>query len=148
MENYYYITEEDYKKAEKNGVSRTLLYQRTWHGWSKRRAINTPPIPKLLNKEHFKKAEEIGVSRLTLQNRVYKLGWDIEKACSTPVIQKDTTYTEIAKKNNINLSTYRSRVAQGWSKELACTVKTNTRKQCIEKALATRNNKNVKVVDF
>lgn len=146
MENYFYITPQDYKEAEKNGISARLLYQRVWEGWSKKRAITEPVHTKKLTKEHFAIAATNGISVNTVKHRVGHLKWDIEKAITVKPIKRKNKYLDIAKANGIKESTFRSRINQGWSQEKASTTPVKTRKECIRTALAVKHGKEIKVI--
>ncbi len=145
MGNYYYITPEEYKIAEENGICNRLLYQRMFEGWNKKRAMTEPPQKRKLTAEHFKIAESNGISKNTLKHRISQLGWEIEKAITTPIIIKKNKYLDQARKNGINENTYYSRIEQGWSKEDASTIKTMSRKESIKKALDAKHGRDIKV---
>ena len=135
--DYYFISEEDYKIAESNGISRNVVYQRVnSYCWSIKRAI-TEPIKKL--KKHYPdildKALSIGVSREAYYNRL-KIGWSIEKASSTPIMSKEEIYEnnskkntkypeykDLAEKNGVPYSTFKRRVRTGWDIKDAYTIK-------------------------
>lgn len=74
--------------------------------------------------EHIKKAKENGINYKNLYNRVYRLGWDIEKATTQPV-KKDSfieKYRPLLQKHNIAETVFYSRIyQQGWDYEKAAT---------------------------
>src|SRR5690606_31087061 len=84
--------------AEANGIRyRTYLDRITRMGWTPERAATTPPLKKeeilhraacgqnrLLTVEQAKIAEANGISKHLVWKRVKELGWDIEKAITTP----------------------------------------------------------------
>ena len=92
------LTEEDYRIALSNGISRKHAYNRIYLcNWSKEYAITIPVKKQQRKKETNKKkgkpgrpskigkkyvdiANENGIAYQTLYSRL-KLGWDIEKAC-------------------------------------------------------------------
>ena len=85
MHNYY-ITPEEYEKAEKNGIHKKLLYMRVnFGGMSKRRAM-TEPVQKRKDRKYWAKvAESNGIKYRTFIGRVNNLGWSEEKAATKPV---------------------------------------------------------------
>lgn len=74
--------------------------------------------------EDYKLAEKNGIKRPTLERRIRTLGWDKQKAITTPP-QKQTDlskWREIAKKNGINKGALRKRImVYGWDPERAVT---------------------------
>lgn len=135
--DYYFISEEDYKIAESNGISRNVVYQRVnSYCWSVKRAI-TEPIRKLKKHDEkiINKALENGISRRAYYNRL-KNGWSVEKASSTPIMSKEEIYKNNAKKstkypeykslaeeNGVPYSTFIRRVRTGWDIKDAYTIK-------------------------
>ena len=82
---HIYITDEDYKRAEDNGVCRHTLYGRVKKsGWDKEKAITTKPFESELT-PWIEKAKENGINSATFRTRVQKLKWDVEKASTTPI---------------------------------------------------------------
>lgn len=82
----YYLTDEDYQIAEKNGISRNRAYARYYvNCWDKKRAI-TQPIYKNTKeyREQAKIAQANGISISTFYSRV-KTGWSLEEASSKPI---------------------------------------------------------------
>ena len=121
--NYYYITDEDYEEAQKNGINKDRLQARVLRlGWSIKRA-KTQPIMKKKNitDEQLKIAKENGLDRS---------GMTLEEAISRPKKQgmprkfPDWVYEE-AQKNGIHYCTVNQRVNMGWSLEKACTEPAN-----------------------
>lgn len=145
MENYYYITPEEYEIAEKNGINKRVVYQRVFLGWSKKRAITVPLQIKKLTNEHFEIAKKNGISKNTVKHRVSHLGWDIEKAITRKAEKRKNKYLDLAKANGIKESTYFSRIYKGWSKKDAATIKPLTRKESIKKALDAKHGRDIKV---
>ena len=135
-----YISLEDIKRAEANGISESNLKNRiNVMYWDKERAI-TQPIKKRegskLSKELVLKAEANGISRDILYTRIEKLKWTEERAITTPVGQtwikpissENKDYIEKAIMNGIKVATFWSRVLTlEWSKEDACTVPTGSK---------------------
>ncbi|HDR4393062.1 hypothetical protein V4C29_23995 [Bacillus cereus] len=135
----YYITDEDYKRAEAFGISNKLLSDRVYiYRWNKEKAITTP-VRKTKNRgwKEFKQiALENGVSERTFRRRRQE-GWDAVIAATTPpktrkeVLQlsldarrakRPFTEEQIkqAQQNGINYSTLLKRVkACKWDKKEA-----------------------------
>ena len=74
--------------------------------------------------EEYEIAQSNGISERTLKSRVRQLGWDKERAITTP-IQKRKNYDKwkaIAESNGICMKTFLTRVnVLGWSEEIAAT---------------------------
>ena len=130
--NYYYITDEDYEEAQKNGINKNRLQARVLRlGWSIKRA-KTQPIMKKKNitDEQLKIAKENGVDRRGILSRMSQSGMTLEEAISRPKKQgmprkfPDWVYEE-AQKNGIHYCTVNQRVNMGWSLEKACTEPAN-----------------------
>ncbi|MDP4087435.1 MAG: hypothetical protein Q8934_22995 [Bacillota bacterium] len=75
-------TEEEYKIAESNGISRQTVYQRIKYGWSKKKAITKPVT------NYRKLCKEIGINYDTFNQRLER-GWKVEKALNHPVNVKN-----------------------------------------------------------
>ncbi|NFQ84163.1 hypothetical protein FDG04_02295 [Clostridium sporogenes] len=163
MFNYYdyYITPEEYKIAEKNGISKRVLDRRIRDlAWDKEKAINTP---KARHKNYPKEIKELanknGVSIATLKSRVNQLGWDMVKAATTPVMDKRKNIykaipkvrkypkeiLEIVKQNGIPVKCFYNRITKyKWSIEKAATTPVMTSSE-----IGTINKeKNGKVFDY
>lgn len=82
-----------------------------------------------LTEEDFKKAWKNGITMTTLKARYYQYGWSLEKAINSPLYPNRCKYLEKARQNGIAISTYYTRINKGWSKEKACTIKTNYKKR-------------------
>lgn len=116
---HIFISDEDYKKARENDISKPTLDARIRKlGWSKHDAIHTR-----LNKKWSQygdwpeKAEENGISKQLFRSRIEKLGWSKEKAATEPVQNGDMARK--AERNGISYKTYYKRVYNGWNKEQA-----------------------------
>lgn len=126
-ENYYYITPEHYKIAEKNGIRKNTLEERVRKGgWNVNKACTTPTRKKVsVPKDLMVIAEKRGISKLTIADRL-RQGWTMEDACTRikksgyPRQYPDWVYDK-AKKNNICTTTVNNRVKRGWDLEKACT---------------------------
>ena len=84
--NYYYITDEDYEEAQKNGINKDRLQARVLRlGWSINRA-KTQPIMKKKNitDEQLKIAKENGLDRRGILSRMSQSGMTLEEAISRP----------------------------------------------------------------
>lgn len=138
MSHYFYITPEEYEEAAKNGVSANRLECRIrYEGWSKDRAIHTPPRKHKDRSKWVEIAKQNGISRQVFDNRL-RYGWSEEQAVTEP---KWTTEqyrhqlkkqreakrkypVELIKKaenNGISYKTFLFRVSCGWSWERAAT---------------------------
>ena len=137
----YYITPEEYKIAEANGITRDALNQRIRvMAWDKNRAMSQPPEPKQkLPKDMVKIAEQNGICYGTFRHRVQQMGWTPERAATEPVMSKEqrrrqakaareagrkypAEIIELARKNGICYNTFRTRMGMlGWSMSEAAT---------------------------
>lgn len=74
--------------------------------------------------EEYEIAQSNGISERTLNTRVRQLGWDKERAITTPVQQKKdrSKWKAIAESNGISIKTFLSRVnSHGWDEKKAAT---------------------------
>ena len=87
----FYITPEEYKIAESNGICRTTLDSRIYGlGWNKEKAINTTPRKLSRIAKHLvEKARLNGISYSVLRQRLNVLGWDVKRAVTEPVWGKE-----------------------------------------------------------
>lgn len=126
---YFYITDEDYAKAEKNGIKKITLESRVRkYGWDVDRAVNTPNLKRSkFSDEQLKLMKESGVNIDTIKYRINH-GWSFEDAISIPSYSLHTVRKypeEIIQKataNGISYSTFRRRVNKGWSIEDAYSI--------------------------
>lgn len=85
----YYLTEEDFLRAEANGIERRYAYNRYYHQhWDIERALTQPVIKKPKNTEIAKwrkVAESNGIVRGTFYERVRR-GMSYEEAATKPVM--------------------------------------------------------------
>lgn len=141
IDKEHQLTEEDYQLAESRGIDRKNLYARFhYHYWNKEDAM-TRPVRRHSKSPWRAKCKELGiVDVLTYDNRL-RLGWDEERAATTPPMTRDEiakqnrdrqrkypawAYEEI-EKNNISIRTFQSRMSkQGWTLEEACTIPPGT----------------------
>src|SRR5699024_11121282 len=85
----YYITPDDYKSAEKIGVSNNLLYLRVYrYGWSVDKAISVTPGKRICRKKYLKIARENGIKDVTFYSRINR-GWAMDKASTVKPICKE-----------------------------------------------------------
>jgi hypothetical protein len=82
-------------------------------------------VERYLTKEEIKRAKENGISYDNLYNRVYNLGWELEKAVTTP-LQKGgglwPKWKHIATEHDIKGTTFLNRIRfQGMTPEEAAT---------------------------
>lgn len=80
--------------------------------------------PDELTEEHFKIAESNGISRKNVSQRYWDYGWDIEKAITKPIEEKESdwlTWKETAIKNGISNPLYNARLKKGMTPEKAAT---------------------------
>lgn len=141
MNNYdFYVTPEEYKTAEKNGITHQRVDVRIRaQGWEKLKAITTPPRHKNERDKWLKVALTNGICETTFYGRVNKSKWTMEKAATTPLQKpsgRELKYNEEIqnklKENNITRQTFYMRIKRGWSIERACTEKTLTPKEILD----------------
>ena len=140
MENkrYFYITPEDFRIAEENGISKDTLLSRVRKlGWDVDKAITTPVrVKRKFTKEEIKTMEENGVDRNTASWRL-KRGWTLEETLTKPkkrgrqYVYPEWVYKE-ANKNGISYSALGNRIRRGMSLEEACTEKVITKQEALE----------------
>lgn len=139
-----YLSPEDYKIAEKHGISRDVAYTRFYrYNWSKQRAITTPVEKRDKVRSKWRKvATRNGISARVFDDRV-RAGWSFERAATTPVLSREEVIQinrkakckvftidqiETAKKNGIPYGTALARVRKyGWTVQKAITVPVDTR---------------------
>ena len=135
---YFYITPEDYKIAEENGISKDTLLSRVRKlGWDVDKAITKPVrVKRKFTEEEIKTMEENGVNQNIAANRMY-WGWNLEEAITKPkkrgrqYVYPEWVYKE-ADKNGISYSALGNRIRRGMSLEEACTKKMITRLEALE----------------
>lgn len=101
----YYITPEEYKIAESNGISKDLVNKRIrLYAWDKHSAILLAPHNTKKYDESIKKILKTnGISESTFYKRI-SYGWTVERAATEAVnLRKDIINKMInAKRRNIN----------------------------------------------
>ena len=135
---YFYITPEDFKIAEENGIPEYVVTTRVRKlGWDVDKAITKPVRAKRkFTKEEIKTMEENGVNQNIAANRMY-WGWNLEEAITKPkkrgrqYVYPKWVYKE-ANKNGISYSALGNRIRRGMSLEEACTKKTITKLEALE----------------
>lgn len=147
MDSYdFYITPEEYKIAEQNGITHARLEVRVRSfAWPKKKAISTPPAKKKkLGNDWVKLAKENGICYSTFKYRANELGWDKKRAATQPLqdrklqakraYEKSRKYPkelrDLALKNGINERTFERRVQAGWDIKIAATRPTMTSREC------------------
>ena len=141
---YFYITPEDFKIAEENGISKSTLISRVRKlGWDVDKAITTPVrVKRKFTEEEIKTMEENGIDRDVAAGRMY-WGWTLEEAITKPKkggrqhVYPEWVYKE-ADKNGISYSALGNRIRRGMSLEEACTKKTITKLEALEIARKKR----------
>ena len=134
---YFYITPEDYKIAEENGISKDTLLSRVRKlGWDVDKAITKPVRAKRkFTEEEIKTMEENGVNPNIAAGRMC-WGWNLEEAITKPkkkgrqYVYPEWVYKE-ANKNGISYSALGNRIRRGMSLEEACTRKMITREEAL-----------------
>lgn len=127
MKRYYYITDEDYATAEKNGIKKDCVNSRVRRlGWDVDRSITQPTRKRYeVPEEMWKEAEKAGLTKNQVACRLYA-GWTIEEACTKPIkkgrqrLYPDWVY-EKAKENGISHTCLNHRCKRGWNLLSACT---------------------------
>ena len=135
---YFYITPEDFKIAEENGISKgTLIMRVRRQGWDVDKAITKPVrVKRKFTEEEIKTMEENGIDRDVAAGRRY-WGWNLEEAITKPkkkgrqYVYPKWVYKE-ADKNGISYSALGNRIRRGMSLEEACTKKMITRLEALE----------------
>ncbi|OOZ76560.1 hypothetical protein BHL35_25385 [Bacillus cereus] len=124
------ITDEDYEKAAKNGISKSNVYQRVnENGWDLERAITVPVRKKKgskLNVGMIILAERNGISKPTYYKRI-KSGMDPYEAATKP--KGYAAHLELARKNGIKDVTFYQRVKRGMNPYEAATKPVMSRKE-------------------
>ena len=135
---YFYITPEDYKIAEENGISKDTLLSRVRKlGWDVDKAITKPVRAKRkFTEEEIKAMEENGIDRNVAAGRRH-WGWTLEEAITKSkkkgrqYVYPEWVYKE-ADKNGISYSALGNRIRRGMSLEEACTKKIITKLEALE----------------
>ena len=84
----FYITDEEYEIAEKNGIIKdTLNYRIRKMGWDKERALNTPTRKYTKRGKQIEIAESNGIGRTTFYDRLAD-GWKVEDAYTVPIMNR------------------------------------------------------------
>jgi len=133
----YYITPEEYKQAEKNGVDPHNLERRIrLLGWNKEKAINTPLENHTDRRKWAQVAKKNGIGYRTFMSRITLYGYSEEEAETKPlqnrkkIALKNTEnnrvfpkkYLLLAEENGISYHTFYSRIKKyKWSFEKAAT---------------------------
>lgn len=147
MSHWFYITPEEYAAAAQLGIQSAMLDRRIREqGWSKERAMTTPPR-KLTDRSRWRAvAEANGIGYNSFMNRIH-MGWSEEQAATRPLQNADDIkrhalhateharvypeqYLRLAERNGIPYATFHRRVKYcGWELERAATEPLWTRQQ-------------------
>ncbi len=133
MDYKAYLTDEDYEKAARNGITARALYQRFYqYFWDIERAVTQP----MRAKEGKSKAKELQLEAkkngiYIAQSNIYrrmKSGMSDEDIVTTPKQMKHKAsdkyykYREMAKQNGISSGTFSARInTYHWTYERAAT---------------------------
>jgi hypothetical protein len=125
-----FVSDNDIKKAEANGVNYKNLYNRVYRlGWEVERAIHTPVKKDSRIAKYRPLLQKHGIAESVFYTRIYQQGWDLEEAATTPLLtpgevlkrkQEKRGYLtqeqiKTAESNGISLNTLRARVyRQKW----------------------------------
>lgn len=132
----YYITPEDYERAETNGISAQLLEQRVRvYGWDSVKA-STQSIRKQQDRSEWRAvADQNGITPDAFYGRL-KRGWDPELAATRPLVDQAESLrnarelrrkhpqdlADLAVQNGLSKTLFRSRVRiYGWDPLRAAT---------------------------
>lgn len=142
----YYITPEEYRMAEANGIKKqTLEYRVREAGWNKHEAIHTETRKlESVPQDVLDAATTNGICYSTLLRRI-NTGWSIERACTEiPLSTSDNAriqseklrkypkeLIELAIANGINVKTFYRRVKDGWDMQVAATKKTLNKSESV-----------------
>lgn len=95
-----------------------------------------------LTEQDYLDGLNVGIKRNTLFHRVYRMGWTVEKALTTPVAKYNDPemdkWKAIAKKNGIKVETFYSRVGKGWTYEDAATTQPLSRGQVLHRCNSSK----------
>ncbi|WP_144513656.1 hypothetical protein [Bacillus mycoides] len=123
------ITEGDYEKASKNGISKSNVYQRVnEYGWEVERAITVPIRNRKgeISAGMITLAERNGISKPTYYKRI-KTGMDPYEAATKP--KGYAAHLELARKNGIKDATFYQRITRGMKPYEAATKLVVSRKR-------------------
>ncbi|MGG1339907.1 hypothetical protein ABE244_04805 [Bacillus toyonensis] len=115
------ITDEDYEKAAKNGISKSNVYQRVnEYGWEIERAITVTVRKRKggISAGMITLAERNGISKPTYYKRI-KTGMEPYEAATKPKGYK--AHLELARKNGIKDATFYQRITRGMNPYEAAT---------------------------
>lgn len=97
--------------------------------------------------EEYEQAASIGVDNQTLDRRIRELGWNKERAMTTPIrpLNKGRAHwRQVAEKNGISFRAFHSRISRGWTDEEAATRPLQTPEEA--KKLALRATEKVRKI--
>ncbi|MED1403819.1 nucleoside permease [Bacillus mycoides] len=136
-----WLTDEEYARAAANGVNRERLNSRVYDfDWDLELAISAPlgTVRHEYERKYakwIKVALENGINSSTFYSRLNILGWECQKAATTPTRNKNKAekmWLNIAKQNGISYQTFMSRInTRKWTpEEAATTPPINTGRRC------------------
>jgi len=82
-----------------------------------------------VTEEDFQKAKANGIDYMNVYNRVYNLGWEVDRAITTPIKKESfiAKYRPILQQHGISEAMFYSRIYQlGWDPEKAATTPRRT----------------------
>lgn len=133
-----YITEEQYKIAESNNISKRIVFKRVNdYGWTIEDAITKKVMTRAecrmkYPKYVYEELKKNKISLTTFHGRIAS-GWSLQDAITKKVMTKTEcrlkypqyVYDNL-KKNNISRNTFHARIFRGWDIHDACTTPCST----------------------
>lgn len=159
MEYKWYITPEEYKLAESNGIAKNALSNRVRdYGWDIERACTEPLkkqfLKQTLSEEIIKTLKNNNITINAFTKRIINLGWSINKATNTPTLSKydamiiannsrrtisDEQY-KAGEANGIARGTLKRRIMQShWNIERAINTPIMNRSECSKLSCFSKN---------
>lgn len=150
MSYEFYITPQEYYKAESIGIkAKTLTKRVRGLAWKKEKAVTTPTRQKRDLSPYYKIAELNGIPLKTFKGRMRR-SWDPLRAATQTLEQSKKAlnkhwetdrkypkeYTQRAKENGVSYKQFQWRMTHGWSLEDAANTKKLTSKESSSKAYA------------
>lgn len=141
MSHYFYITPEEYKVAEANGIDAHNLERRIRSlGWDKEMSLTKPLEIKTNRRKWAEVALSNGIKYYTFMSRVNNYGMSEEEAANKPLQDKSECIkrladnnrkipkelVQIAESNGIKYHTLRARLKRGMDPHEAATKKLMT----------------------
>lgn len=140
-----YLTDEDYRTAEMNGIKQSTAYMRVYtYNWTIEKSITKKPPGKEPERQKWRKvAISNGIDTRLFNERVTD-GWSLEKAATTQALTKEESIQKandtkpsvftreqilLASANGIKYGTALARYNRGWSTDDAVTAPTGSRRR-------------------